>query len=134
VDAARHGRLGALTSPVQAAADAVAIVVFSTAGLLAHEGALSAAGYARTALPFLVGWFAIGAAAGLYREGGAGRLLATWALGVPAGLLLRAAALGEPPEAPFVVVAFVTVLVLVVALRGLLALADRLRRARTDTG
>jgi hypothetical protein len=55
---------------------------------LSHHGHLSATGYARDALPLLVGW--LGATV-LFR----GRFVPTWLVGVTAGVVLRAAILGH---------------------------------------
>jgi hypothetical protein len=109
-----------------AAADAAAIVVFSTLGLLAHDAELTASGYARTALPFLAGWFSVALAVGLYRGPSPGRFAATWLAGVAAGLLVRALALGDVPAPAFVAVAFVTVLALTGGWRLVLGAARRL--------
>jgi hypothetical protein len=57
-------------------------------GQLSHHGHLSATGYARDALPLLIGWFAAYAA---FR----GRFVPTWLAGVSAGVLLRAAILSH---------------------------------------
>lgn len=92
-----------------AAADAAAILVFATLGLLEHEGRLSAAGYARTALPFLAGWFAVALLMGLYRRPSLWRFAATWAGGVAAGLALRGLLVGGAPAPAFVVVALASV-------------------------
>jgi hypothetical protein len=98
-------------------ADGFALVAFATAGLLTHEGHLSAAGYARTALPFLAGWYGAALVAGVYRRPTWTRLLTTCALGVTAALALRGLALGEAPAPPFVAVSFAAVLALVLGTR-----------------
>jgi hypothetical protein len=111
-----------------AIADALAILVFVTIGLLSHHGGVSLAGYARDALPFLGGWFAAAALFHLYTRRGRWRLVATWAVGVPAGVLVRALVLGRhlgSKEAAFLVVSLVTVGVLVVAVRLLSSRALR---------
>ncbi len=120
-----------LAPRVAAAADAAAIVVFVTIGLVSHDHGLHATGYARDALPFLGCWFAAALAFRLYRRPSAGRLAATWAVGVPAAVLLRALVLGRPlggKEAAFLVVSLVTIGLLVLALRGAVTLL--LSRAR----
>ena len=112
--------------------DALAIVVFATIGLISHDHAPSAAGYARDALPFLGTWFGAALLSGS-PTGHPGRLLATWAVAVPAGVVIRAAALGRDAngkEGAFLLVALVTILVFVVALRSLLALTSAARPAR----
>jgi hypothetical protein len=100
----------------RAGADAFAIVVFVTIGLLSHHGGVSLRGYARDLLPFLGLWFAAAAAFGLYSEAGCRRLVATWAIGVPAAVLVRALVLGHSlngKEAAFLGVSLVTIAVLV---------------------
>jgi hypothetical protein len=117
----------------RAVSDAAAILVFVTIGLLSHRGDLSLRGYARDALPFLGCWFAAAFAFGLYARGGPGRLAATWAVGVPAAVLVRALVLGRPlggKELAFLLVSLLTIGVLVVVFRALLTLLEsQLRRA-----
>jgi hypothetical protein len=114
-----------------AALDAAAILVFVTIGLLSHHGGVSGRGYARDALPFLGCWFAAAAVLGLYRRGGLLRLAATWAVGVPAAVLIRALVVGHAlngKELAFLVVSLVTIGAFVGALR--LLWSRRGRRAR----
>jgi hypothetical protein len=104
--------------------DALAILVFVTIGLLSHHGDLTLRGYARDALPFLGGWFAAALLFRLYSRPGWWRLAATWAVGVPAAVLIRALVLGRHlggKEAAFLVVSLVTVGVLVLGFRLLSA-------------
>jgi len=110
-------------------ADALAILVFVTIGLLSHHGDLTLRGYARDALPFLGAWFAAALLFHLYSRPGWWRLAATWAVGVPAAVLVRALALGRhlgSKEAAFLVVSLVTVGLLVVGFR---LLSSRVLRA-----
>lgn len=120
---------------VAAAGDAVAILSFVTIGLLSHEHALHATGYARDALPFLGCWFAAALGFRLYARPSFGRLAATWAVGVPAAVLVRALTLGRTlggKEAAFLVVSLATVGVLVTAFRfALTLLSSRVRPARS---
>jgi hypothetical protein len=102
------------------ASDAVALVVFAVVGLLSHHGTVTAAGLAHDALPLLAGWFAAALVFRLYTRPSVTRLLATWACGVTAGVLLRALVLGRPlngHEAAFLGVALSFTLLFVVALR-----------------
>ena len=71
-------------------ADAVALLVFVTIGLLTHHGGVSAADYARDAVPLLGCWLLAGGAFDLYKRPRVRALLATWLVGVTAGVLLRA--------------------------------------------
>ena len=118
---------------VLAASDAVAIVAFVTVGLVSHEHAVSATGYARDALPILGAWFGAAALLGTYRARGGGlrRLLATWAIGIPVGVLIRALVLGRPlgaDQLEFLGVALVFSLLFVLGLRS----AFTLLRMRTS--
>ena len=110
-------------------ADALAILVFVTIGLLSHHGDLTLAGYARDAVPFIGCWFAAALVFRLYSQTGWWRLAATWAVGVPAAVLVRALVLGRglgSREAAFLVVSLVSVGVLVLGFR---LLSSRVLRA-----
>ncbi|HEY4349105.1 MAG TPA: DUF3054 domain-containing protein [Gaiellaceae bacterium] len=109
-----------LSARTRAIADGIGILVFVTIGLLSHHGGISATGYARDALPFLGCWFAAAALFRLYTRAESWRLAATWALGVPVGVLIRALVLGRSlngKEAAFLVVSLVTIGLLVPAMR-----------------
>ncbi len=109
--------------------DAAAILVFVTVGLLSHDKGLSARGYARDALPLLAGWFGAALVFRPYADRRLRRLLATWAGGVTAGVVLRALVLGRSPggeEAAFLGVALVMIGLFVLLGR----LAVRLTRPR----
>ena len=110
-----------------ALADAAALVLFSVAGLLSHDGAVSVAGLARDALPLLAGWFAAALVFRTYRGRSAKTLLLAWVVGVPLGVALRALVLGrafEGREAAFLAVALTFTLLFVLALRAALDLAS----------
>ena len=72
------------------AADVVALLVFVTIGLFNHHGGVSAGDYARDALPLVGCWLLAGGAFDLYKRPRVRALLATWLVGVTAGVLLRA--------------------------------------------
>jgi hypothetical protein len=113
-----------------AVADGLALVAFVTVGLLSHDHAPSLGGYARDLLPLLAGWYGAAAAFGLYRGGGRRPLLLTWAVGVPAGVLIRALVLGrslDGGEAAFLGVTLVFTGLFVLGFR---AVTRRLRTAR----
>jgi Protein of unknown function (DUF3054) len=124
-----------LTPRVAAVSDALALITFVTIGLLSHEHGLRGTGYARDALPFLGCWFAAALALRLYVRPSFGRLAATWAVGIPTAVLVRALALGRTlggKELAFLVVSLVTVAVLVTAFRFVLTLlASRAHPARS---
>ncbi len=108
-------------STLLAASDALAIVAFVTVGLLSHKHGVSATGYARDALPIIGAWFGVALLLGTYRSGGRRRLFATWAIGVPLGVLIRAAVLGRSlngSELAFLGVALVFSFLFVLLLRG----------------
>jgi len=115
--------------PRPSIADALAILVFVTIGLLSHHGDLGLGGYARDALPFLLCWYGAALLFRLYSRPGWWRLALTWAVGVPTAVLVRALVLGRPlgsKEAAFLVVSLVTVGALVLVFR---LLSSQLRRA-----
>ena len=124
-----------LAPRVAAISDGLAILVFVTIGLLSHEHGLHATGYARDALPFLGCWFAAALGFHLYARPSFGRLAATWAVGVPAAVLVRALVLGRSwagRRRAFLIVSLVTVGVLVTAFRLVLTLlSSRVRPARS---
>jgi hypothetical protein len=103
-------------------ADAVALLVFVTVGLLTHHGGVSAAGYARDALPLLGCWFAAAAAFGLYRRPTRRALLRTWAVGITAGIAVRQLVLWSfhGDDLVFLVVALCFTLLFVLIGRALL--------------
>lgn len=116
-------RLFALRGRSTVAADAGAIVVFAVVGLLSHHAA--AVDFARDALPLLGGWFAVALAVRLYERPSPGRFFATWAIGITAGVLVRALILGRhlgSHQAAFLAVSLVFTLLFVVALRLVLSL------------
>jgi hypothetical protein len=107
-----------------AAPDALALVAFVTVGLVSHAHGVSATGYARDALPLLGAWFAAALLFKTYRLGGTRRLLATWAVALPVGVLCRGLLLGrsfDGGQVTFLVVALVFSLLFVLALRGAFA-------------
>jgi len=111
-------------------ADAAAFVAFAALGQLSHDGGVSIAGFARDALPLLAGWFAAALALRTYQRPGRRVFLGTWALGVTAGVLLRAAVLGRHlggDQAAFLATSLVFTLILLLAARTLAARARRQR-------
>jgi hypothetical protein len=105
-----------------AASDAVAIVAFVTIGLISHDG-ISASGYAQTALPMLGAWFAVAALLHTYRDDGIRRVLATWAVAIPLGVVIRGLLLGRSPDGDqlaFLIVTLVFSLVFILGLRRVL--------------
>ena len=72
------------------AADVVALLVFVTIGLFNHHGGVSAGDYARDALPLVGCWLLAGGAFDLYKRPTVRAFIATWLVGVTAGVLVRA--------------------------------------------
>jgi hypothetical protein len=111
-----------------ALADTVAIGAFTIAGILSHRGALPLSALVQDALPLLAGWFAAAAAFGLYGRHTRRSLLLTWSIGIPLGVLVRAAVLGrldEPKQLAFLATTLILSIVFVVATRSIVALAAR---------
>jgi hypothetical protein len=109
-------------------ADALGILTFATVGLLSHDHALSLSGYARDALPVLGGWFAAALVFGAYRRPSARTLLATWIVGVPLGIVVRALALGrdlDGDQAVFLGISLAFTLLFVLAWRTALGIVAR---------
>jgi hypothetical protein len=101
------------------AADVVGLVAFVTVGLVNHHGGVSAAGYARDAIPIVCCWLLAGGAFGLYQRPRARALVETWLVGITAGILLRALVRRhlDGGDAVFLAVALCFSLLFVVAAR-----------------
>jgi len=113
---------------IVAAADGLAILGFTLAGIVSHRGAIPPSAVAEDALPLLGGWFAAAAVFRLYGHATWRAFLLTWAVGIPVGVLVRAAALGrldEPRQLAFLVTTLVLSLVFVLAARALVTAATR---------
>ena len=72
------------------AADMLALLAFVTVGLFNHHGGVSATGYARDILPIAGCWLLAAGAFDLYKRPRRRALVATWLVGVTAGVLVRA--------------------------------------------
>jgi hypothetical protein len=110
--------------------DGLAILSFTIIGVVSHRHALPPSALAEDALPLLAGWFAAAALFGLYRRATRRALLLTWAVGIPLGVVVRAAALGrldEPRQLAFLVTTLVLSLVFVLAARAAVSLVVRRR-------
>lgn len=106
--------------------DLVLVGLFAVIGRLSHYGSLSAAGWWTTAWPFLAGTALAWAALLLVRRpGGAiGSGVLVWLGALVGGMLLRQAA-GQGTATPFVVVATLVLLALLVLPRVGVRLARR---------
>ena len=111
-----------------AAVDGLAILGFTIAGVVSHRRALPPSALAEDALPLLGGWFAAAVVFRLYERRTWRALLLTWVVGIPLGVLVRAAVLGrldEPRQLAFLVTTLVLSLGFVLAARALVAFAYR---------
>jgi hypothetical protein len=111
----------ALQAGLLAAGDAVALTAFAALGIVTHRAALPLSALAEDALPLLVGWFAAALVFRPYHHRTWRPLLLTWSVGVPLGVLLRAALLGrldELRQLAFLVTSLVLSLVFVLAARA----------------
>jgi hypothetical protein len=111
--------------------DAAAMLLFASIGRVSHGEGLSLGGALSTAWPFLVGWFAAASLSGGYgREAQGGRVgpalgaaAKSWAVGIPAGVLLRSAARGYLPDPTFIGISMVANGVFLLGWRAALAAA-----------
>lgn len=135
IRSARIADNGSMTRTVIGAfaLDAVLVVAFAAIGRASHDSAAFGIGLVTTAWPFLVallvGWLATRAwraPAAPVRTG-----LGVWVLTVAGGMVLRALS-GQGPAVPFIIVATLTLLVMLVGWRVVAALVSRTRRARSS--
>ena len=119
---------------VLAIGDASVLTLFAVIGLVTHHRGVGAHGLARDAVPVLAGWFVASSLFGTYRRGTWASFFAAWALGVSGGVLFRGLALHRRVvsgnQLTFLAVTLAVTLLLLLAWRGLVALADRWGRAR----
>jgi hypothetical protein len=107
---------------VLAAGDGAVLILWAVLGLAHHAEGITFAGLLRNAGPVLLGWFGAAIALRIYgRPASALRFVATWALGISAGVILRALVLGRAwngDEFAFFGVTLAVTLVLLVLWRG----------------
>ena len=97
------------------AGDALALVVFAAIGRANHGEGSGVVEALATAAPFALGWFGAGTLMNAYgddargSDGSKAAVVAakTWAIGIPAGLALRALGKGAAPPTPFIAVSMV---------------------------
>jgi Protein of unknown function (DUF3054) len=116
---------------ILAAGDLVAFNVVTTIGLLSHGEltGLDALGQvAIVAAPFAIGWFLIAPFAGAFRADIAGqprrilpRAALAWLIALPIGLLLWSLIRQKQIQPAFVVVTFITNLIVLLGWRGVFA-------------
>lgn len=125
---------GRRSAPVAAAVDAVALALFVLVGAAEHGEGLALGALVRTGLPLFGAWVLVASAVGTYRRLGLARLVLTWLVAVPLGLVVRSAVRGGPWGRGLIVFGGVamafTLLFLLAGRLGLLAVtAWRSRRA-----
>lgn len=87
---------GTRTSRLSFAVDLLAITVFVVAGMRSHRTGSAIDVFARNAVPLGGAWIATAFLLGSYRPASLSRLLATWAIAVPTGVVLRSWWTGSP--------------------------------------
>lgn len=120
-----------LPAPALAVGDAAAIVLFAVIGLANHREGITVAGLARNVLPILGAWVVVAPIVGTYRNPSFRSMLATWIIAVPIGVVIRAIALqreADGSQVVFGVITLVTTGLLLLAWRGIAALATRRER------
>ncbi len=111
------------------AADAILVVVFAAIGRASHDEGLTLWGVGMTALPFLIA-LAVGWVVSLVWRRPLAPLrtgVPVWLVTVGGGMLLRTL-LGQGTALPFVIVATLTLLLMLVGWRAIAALVRRGRR------
>ena len=111
------------------AVDILALAAFVVAGLIQHEDGTTPPLFLRNAAPLVVCWFVAALLTGTYRRPGLSTLLATWAVAVPIGLLVRTAWSRSPRGVEillFVGVGLAFTLLFLLIGRGLVGLITRL--------
>lgn len=111
--------------------DAAMLLLFAAIGRVSHHEPMTVSALLTTAGPFLAGWLASAVLVGGYgkeAQGGsagaaAGAAAKTWALGIPAGLLIRSAVRGYFPDPAFIGVTMAVNGVLLIGWRTALAAA-----------
>jgi hypothetical protein len=108
-----------LSHRVAVTVDLLALAAFVTVGLVNHHGGVSLTGYARDLLPIGACWLLAAGAFDLYKRPRARALLATWLVGVTAGIAVRALVLWrlDSNDAVFLAVALCFSLLFVLAFR-----------------
>jgi Protein of unknown function (DUF3054) len=100
--------------------DGAAIVAFAAIGLASHNGTVSGRGLVRDAVPLLIGWTIAALVFRPYRKRTLVALGATWAGGIPLGVLIRGIVLGRSPDGKqlaFLLTTLVFTSVLIAAVR-----------------
>jgi divalent metal cation (Fe/Co/Zn/Cd) transporter len=136
---------------ILAGGDIGALITFATIGRMSHGESLAVVELFGTAGPFILGW--VGAS--MLFTGGYGKnaiesplktTAATWATGIPAGLLVRSLVKGHLPETTFIMVSMAFTGVILVGWRSVfvrwiakpldssLSAADQLKKRQNKRG
>jgi hypothetical protein len=124
---------GSVRARVAVAADLLALGVFVLVGVRSHHEAARSAVFLRTAVPFVAAWLTVAAFVRTYRHPTIARLVKTWSIAVPAGVVLRAIWVGSAGTRLLVFLAVAMAFTLLFLLAGrVLAriVTSRLRRRR----
>jgi hypothetical protein len=116
-------------------ADTVALALFVLIGIHSHHETGVRTLFVRNAVPLEIAWFAVASVAGTYRRPGIRTLVWTWAVAVPAGLLVRTLWVGSPAGVrlvTFLAVGLVFTSILLLIGRGLVRLIERAKGSRSD--
>ncbi|XP_057973498.1 uncharacterized protein LOC131161625 isoform X2 [Malania oleifera] len=112
-----------------AGGDVLALVLFSAVGRLSHGFPVFDIETLRTADPFIAGWFLSAYFLGGYGEDGRGingfykaivAAVKSWSVGIPLGLIIRAATSGHVPPSNFIFVTMGSTAVSLIGCRALL--------------
>jgi Na+-driven multidrug efflux pump len=106
--------------------DVLAFVIFVVLGRISHHMTSDwLVNVARIATPFLLGWFVVGVATGIYRRDLVGRptvfmlrSVVTWVLGVPLGFLLRKFVFHDNVTVPFALTSLAFTALFLIGWRG----------------
>ena len=124
------GRVGAASGRMLAIADAVALLAFVGVGLRSHRIGAIAEIAVRNLVPLAVAWVVVALVVGAYRRRDLVSLVLTWALAVPAALLVRTWWVGSPQGsriAVFLGVGLAFTLLFLLIGRGIVAALTRTR-------
>ncbi len=80
-------------------ADLLALFFFAATGVYAHHHALPLAELLKAVWPFWLAWVLVAPFTGTWKSGEPRKLLLTWAVAVPAGVVVRFIAYAEPLDA-----------------------------------
>ena len=102
--------------------DVIAVLVFVAIGRRSHEEANSISGLLQTAAPFLIAVASSWAVVAIAKPSGTlVPAIITWAVTVSAGMVLRNFAFGEGTALSFIIVTTITLFVLIVGARVIVA-------------